>query len=198
MINHMDSVVQHVIPITVYTASILEEIQLQVQALGSKLAAQPENANATMSLFVEPEPFFQPFSHSRGGAYPHPPTRQVCPTGSFIIYSVDPEASLGKFRLSSYVLHYLSWNSEILFTLDAQIARHELFEKELRNLTRTIQARAVELGISRWDDILYPNYALVDTPLELVYGNNVPRLREIANKYDPERVMTLTGNFKFL
>lgn len=52
-------------------------------------------------------------------------------------------------------------------------------------------------GLSAWDDILYPNYALADSPLELVYGENVPRLRKIAAKYDPYKVMTLTGGFKF-
>ena len=69
--------------------------------------------------------------------------------------------------------------------------------EEVKNLTRIIQAKAVELGISRFDDVLYPNYALVDTPLELLYGENVPHLKEIAAKFDPERVMSLTGGFRF-
>ena len=46
------------------------------------------------------------------------------------------------------------------------------------------------------DDILYPNYALPDTPLELMYGDNVPRLRELAAKFDPGKVMSLTGGFR--
>lgn len=66
---------------------------------------------------------------------------------------------------------------------------------EIKNYSRTIQSKAVELGVSLWDDPLYPNYSLGDTPLELLYGDNVPRLKEIAAKYDPEKVMTLTNGF---
>ena len=44
---------------------------------------------------------------------------------------------------------------------------------------------------------VYNNYASHDTPLEDIYGDNLPALREIAKKYDPKRVMTLAGGFKF-
>ena len=44
---------------------------------------------------------------------------------------------------------------------------------------------------------VYNNYAVPDTPLESIYGDNVSTLREIAKKYDPKRVMTLAGGFKF-
>lgn len=67
----------------------------------------------------------------------------------------------------------------------------------VKQLSNDIQAKAVNLGVSRWDDILYPNYALDGTPLELMYGTNVPILREIAAKYDPEGIMRLTGGFHF-
>ena len=41
------------------------------------------------------------------------------------------------------------------------------------------------------------NYALFDTPLEDMYGANVPRLRKIRAEIDPEDVMGLAGGFKF-
>jgi Berberine and berberine like len=44
---------------------------------------------------------------------------------------------------------------------------------------------------------VYVNYALFDTPLEDIYGANVPRLRKIRSEIDPEDVMGLTGGFKF-
>lgn len=48
------------------------------------------------------------------------------------------------------------------------------------------------------DDMpVYNNYAHHDTPLEKMYGDNLPALRELARKYDPNRVMTLAGGFKF-
>ncbi|KAJ7107011.1 FAD-binding domain-containing protein [Mycena epipterygia] len=43
---------------------------------------------------------------------------------------------------------------------------------------------------------LYPNYVLADTPLECIYGANLPRLRVIKAAVDPGNVMGLTGGFK--
>ncbi|EJD05533.1 FAD-binding domain-containing protein [Fomitiporia mediterranea MF3/22] len=166
-------VAQHAIPITKYTRPVLDEMITQVNAFGQRLSA--ENNESTIIVIVQPEPLYKPFSHSRGGAYPHPPSRELTPACPFIVYSADADV-----------------------LLDVQQARHAYFVEELKNFTHIIQAKAVEEGVSRWDDILYPNYALTDTPLELVYGENVPRLRALAEKYDPDRVMTLTGGFRFL
>ena len=44
---------------------------------------------------------------------------------------------------------------------------------------------------------VYVNYALFDTPLEDMYGGNVPKLREIKAEVDPGDVMGLAGGFKF-
>ena len=44
---------------------------------------------------------------------------------------------------------------------------------------------------------VYVNYALFDTPLEDIYGQNVARLRDIRAAIDPEDVMGLTWGFKF-
>ncbi|OCB89772.1 FAD-binding domain-containing protein [Sanghuangporus baumii] len=73
------------------------------------------------------------------------------------------------------------------------------FEEEFGKLSYAIQAKAVEEELSAWDNInLYPKYALPHAPLELVCGENVPRLREIATKYDPHKLMTLpeVSNFR--
>ena len=43
---------------------------------------------------------------------------------------------------------------------------------------------------------VYPNYALFDTPLEDIYGANIPRLQAIKSAVDPENVMGLAGGFK--
>ncbi|KIJ66517.1 hypothetical protein HYDPIDRAFT_174587 [Hydnomerulius pinastri MD-312] len=44
---------------------------------------------------------------------------------------------------------------------------------------------------------LYGNYALWDTPLEQIYGDNAERLRQIRKEVDPRDVMGLAGGFKF-
>ncbi|KAL5476868.1 hypothetical protein ACEPAI_3054 [Sanghuangporus weigelae] len=166
-------VAQHAIPITKYTVPVLEEMIAQVTAFGQRLTEQSNGSS--ILVVVQPEPFYQPFTRSRGGAYPHFPDRELTPACPFIVYSANASDPL-----------------------DVQQARHDYFVSELKSFAHLIQAKAVDEGVSRWDDILYPNYALVDTPLEFVYGENVPRLREIAAKYDPERLMTLTGGFRFL
>ena len=79
---------------------------------------------------------------------------------------------------------------------EQQIAIEARFVAEVKNFTSIVQAKAIDEGVSLPDDILYPNYALADTPLELLYGDNLPRLKEIAAMYDPEKVMSLTGGFK--
>ncbi|KIJ66311.1 hypothetical protein HYDPIDRAFT_174448 [Hydnomerulius pinastri MD-312] len=47
------------------------------------------------------------------------------------------------------------------------------------------------------DAARYPNYAIYDTPLENIYGDNLPRLRGLQAKVDPMYVMGLAGGFKF-
>ena len=43
----------------------------------------------------------------------------------------------------------------------------------------------------------YSNYAIYDTPLTSIYGENLPVLRELKDKYDPKGVMNLTGGWRF-
>jgi len=44
---------------------------------------------------------------------------------------------------------------------------------------------------------LYPNYAIYDTPLKNIYGSNLPKLRSLQSKVDPNNVMALAGGWKF-
>lgn len=45
--------------------------------------------------------------------------------------------------------------------------------------------------------LLYPNYATFDTPLEKLYGNNLPKLKELKRLHDLNDTMGLVGGFKF-
>ncbi|ESK82232.1 putative fad dependent oxidoreductase [Moniliophthora roreri MCA 2997] len=69
----------------------------------------------------------------------------------------------------------------------------------LEETQQAIQAVAIAEGQSLADGILYNNYAPADTPLELLYGDKLERLREVEKRVDPGniRVMVLTGGFKF-
>jgi len=44
--------------------------------------------------------------------------------------------------------------------------------------------------------VKYNNYAPADTPLEQLYGSNLPTLQALKAQYDPNNVMGLTGGFK--
>ncbi|KAJ6488794.1 FAD dependent oxidoreductase [Mycena sanguinolenta] len=56
---------------------------------------------------------------------------------------------------------------------------------------------AIGEGQNIADAPLYTNYALYDTPLERIYGDNVARLQSIKAAVDPGNVMGLAGGFKF-
>ncbi len=60
-----------------------------------------------------------------------------------------------------------------------------------------VQAVALADGQNVSHAAVYVNYALFGTPLEDIYGQNVPRLRKIRAAVDPEDVMGLAGGFKF-
>ncbi|KAF5368007.1 hypothetical protein D9758_004403 [Tetrapyrgos nigripes] len=76
------------------------------------------------------------------------------------------------------------------------VSDRDYFEQLMRGMSEAIQAVTIQEGQGRRDDIHYPNYALGDTPVELIYGENLPRLREIKGRVDPEDVMGLSGGFK--
>lgn len=76
-------------------------------------------------------------------------------------------------------------------SLDATIAN------ELRQHTDQARAAVLADGQDLSGAAVYVNYALFGTPLEDMYGANVPKLRKIRAEIDPEDVMGLAGGFKF-
>lgn len=66
-----------------------------------------------------------------------------------------------------------------------------------RDGARTIRSAAIADGQNVSHAAMYSNYALFGTPLEEMYGENVPRLRKTKGEIDPDRVMDLAGGFKF-
>ncbi|KAJ6533797.1 FAD-binding domain-containing protein [Mycena vulgaris] len=77
----------------------------------------------------------------------------------------------------------------------------ELFDDVFHDALQQSAAHLTQVAIQDGQDIaaapLYTNYALYDTPLERIYGANLPRLRAIKSAVDPDNVMGLAGGFKF-
>ncbi|KAH9033401.1 FAD-binding domain-containing protein, partial [Lactarius pseudohatsudake] len=68
--------------------------------------------------------------------------------------------------------------------------------RALRSYSDAVTAVAVADGQNVSHAAVYPNYALFDTPLEEIYGVNLPRLHAIRKAVDPKDVMGLAGGFK--
>ncbi|KAI0289877.1 hypothetical protein B0F90DRAFT_1825823 [Multifurca ochricompacta] len=82
----------------------------------------------------------------------------------------------------------LTWSNSSLDQVMAQ---------SVRKSADDLQAAALKEGQNVTHAVVYPNYALFDTPLEAMYGNNVDRLRELKRAVDPANVMGFAGGFKF-
>jgi hypothetical protein len=67
----------------------------------------------------------------------------------------------------------------------------------LRQISDAIKTVALADGQNVEHAAVYVNYALFDTPLEDMYGENVKRLRKIRAAIDPKGVMKLAGGWKF-
>ena len=67
----------------------------------------------------------------------------------------------------------------------------------IRQSADALRAAAVKDGQDVEHAAVYPNFALFDTPLADMYGQNLPRLQALARTFDQNNVMSLAGGFKF-
>ncbi|KAK4047235.1 hypothetical protein OIV83_005538 [Microbotryomycetes sp. JL201] len=121
-------------------------------------------------------------------------------SATFISYDVEPfvpsyfDNSKGGAYPHSSTRPLLPLNLYFAWTnpLEDNFWRNELKKSAdlLLNIARQ-EGQAVD------PQIRYPNYALADTPLIELYGEeNLAQLKAIKRKYDPTRVMDLAGGFK--
>jgi hypothetical protein len=108
----------------------------------------------------------------------------------FIHPFVDPKDSAYPHSTSRQIT---PGNSFIFYS---NVSDRAYFSDTIRRFSIEVQKVAIEEGLSRPDDILYSNYALSDTPLELIYGGNIDRLRAIKRIVDPTNIMGLSGGWK--
>ncbi|KAJ8590732.1 hypothetical protein M405DRAFT_880883 [Rhizopogon salebrosus TDB-379] len=72
-----------------------------------------------------------------------------------------------------------------------------IMQEAARDSAAYIRQLAVAGGQDVVDAASYGNYAIFDTPVSRIYGDNVPRLQAIKAAADPTNVMGLAGGFKF-
>ena len=118
------------------------------------------------------EPFLQSYlSHANSpSAWPDPSARQP-----------------GK--APNPLLVYFTWNSTLYD--DVFVAA---VEESANRLAAVAKAEGLLLSHPQ---ALYGNYVDANTPLVDIYGDNLPKLRALKAKIDPNNVMGLAGGFKF-
>ncbi|KAI0073234.1 hypothetical protein K474DRAFT_1710896 [Panus rudis PR-1116 ss-1] len=70
-------------------------------------------------------------------------------------------------------------------------------DEVMQDAARASACQLRNVALSEGQDIadapLYGKYAIFDTPVEQIYGNNLPKLKRIKAEYDPDNVMGLSG-----
>ncbi|RDB26962.1 hypothetical protein Hypma_005131 [Hypsizygus marmoreus] len=121
-------------------------------------------------------------------------------SGSFISYDVEPflPSLFSHGNSSAYppnrAVGLSPFNIYYAWSL-------ELFDSHFHKAAHESAARIRNLAISEGQGVLgaavYPNYAIFDTPLEGMYGENVATLQSLKATIDPTNIMGLAGGFKF-
>jgi hypothetical protein len=121
--------------------------------------------------------------------------------GGAVSYDVEPFDS-GLFSHSKIPSAYPPDRSRALFPTNIYFAwtsssKDTEVAAAILQSTNMIRSATIAEGQSIVDVALYGNYALPGTPVEAVYGANLPRLKSIRSTVDPSNVMALAGGFKF-
>jgi hypothetical protein len=78
---------------------------------------------------------------------------------------------------------------------------NETFDDDYYNAVKAtlqvISNAALAEGQNLQNMLVYPNYAIFDTPLSTMYGSNLPSLRALKSSVDPTNVTGLAGGWKF-
>ena len=92
--------------------------------------------------------------------------------------------------------HTETWQPIYVSAVWGEAEDDDFFGDSLRYIADLVHSKAMEVGVSRPDEIVYSNWATGGTPVESLYGKqNVVRLAAIAKKYDPHHLRSLTGGY---
>uniref|UniRef100_A0A0W0ETW2 FAD-binding PCMH-type domain-containing protein n=1 Tax=Moniliophthora roreri TaxID=221103 RepID=A0A0W0ETW2_MONRR len=129
------------------------------------------------------------------------PLLSLLGTGTFISYDVEPfspsllsHTSLASAYPPTRTTAYLPLNiyyAWLLPILDNNL--HDAIRESARHLTDVALAEG-QTGIDTAAP--YPNYAIFDTPVSRLYGDNLARMQAVKARVDPNNVMALAGGFK--
>ncbi|KAJ8590730.1 FAD-binding domain-containing protein [Rhizopogon salebrosus TDB-379] len=119
----------------------------------------------------------------------------------FISYDVEPFLP-SVFDHSSTPSAYPPRRDRALLPLNIHFAwvpatSDGIMQEAARDSAAHLRQLAIAEGQDIADAASYSNYAIFDTPLSRIYGENVPRLQAIKVAVDPTNVMGLAGGFKF-
>ncbi|KAJ4490170.1 FAD-binding domain-containing protein [Lentinula aciculospora] len=122
-------------------------------------------------------------------------------SGSFISYDIEPFMS-SIYTHSEYPSAYPPSRSTAYLPLNLYYAwaletADDSFHSAIKQSANQITAIALAEGQTGVDTApLYPNYAIYDTPLDRLYGDNLAKMQSVKAIVDPNNVMALTGGFK--
>ncbi|KAI0357738.1 FAD-binding domain-containing protein [Trametes cingulata] len=153
-----------------HTVSLLQYTDNIMSAVLNETKFWGERLSLQTGNFIsyDVEPFLPSiFSHSPEGSSAYPPSR-----------------AQGLLPLNIYY----AWGSEL-----ADDAMHSAARQSAEHLTQVAVAEGQDIA----NAALYNNYAIFDTPLERLYGDNLSKLQALKAQYDPDNVMGLAGGWKF-
>ncbi|KAG0695257.1 hypothetical protein DFH29DRAFT_992002 [Suillus ampliporus] len=128
--------------------------------------------------------------------------QSLAPSGAwFISYDVEPFLP-SIFNHSTTPSAYPPSRDQGLLPLNIYFAWTDpasdgIVQQAVRDSASYLRQLAIAEGQDVADAASYGNYAIFDTPLSSIYGENVPRLQAIKAAVDPTDVMGLAGGFRF-
>ncbi|KII86811.1 hypothetical protein PLICRDRAFT_30995 [Plicaturopsis crispa FD-325 SS-3] len=122
-------------------------------------------------------------------------------SGSLVSYDVEPFLP-SIFSHNTAATAYPPSRSKGYLPLNIYYSYGDAAQDKLfQDTARASAAHLKAVGLADGQDIAnapsYGNYAIFDTPLSDIYGDNVDRIKAIKNTVDPTNVMSLAGGFRF-